>query len=80
MPTYSLRFPKQGAQVEKMIEFEAINSAEALSLADQEAEGRCAELFENGSFMCKLVKIGHSNLWLVDRAPNNVAAIPRQGS
>lgn len=74
MPTYSLRFSVQGSSAEKIVQFEAKSSSEALTLADEEAQGRCAELFEDGHPLCKLVKIGPSNLWLVDRMPNNIPA------
>lgn len=67
MRTYRLVYEDDRHGVAKWIEFEARNAAGALSIAQGEARGRWAQLFEDGRFLCRLENADPhgANIWLV---------------
>jgi hypothetical protein len=54
MTTFTLRYDEDGLGLDKRIEFDAGNPAQALSIAQGEAEGRWAELSVDGRPLCRL--------------------------
>lgn len=67
MITYTLRYEEDGLGVEKRVEFEAKTPAQALLIAQGEAEGRWAELCADGKLVCRLGRqsTGASNYWVI---------------
>jgi hypothetical protein len=65
--TYTLRYEDDGLGVEKRVEFEAATPAQALLIAQGEAEGRWAELCADGLLICWLGRqsTGDSNYWVI---------------
>ncbi|MBJ7501188.1 MAG: hypothetical protein JHC57_15645 [Sphingopyxis sp.] len=58
MTTFTLRYDEDGLGLEKRIEFDAGNPAQALLIAQGEAAGRWAELSANGKPICRLGRAG----------------------
>ncbi|HJS12320.1 hypothetical protein [Sphingopyxis sp.] len=84
MITYALRYEDDGIGIEKRVEFEADTPAQALLIAQGEAEGRWAELSADGRPICLLGRenLGAGNYWIIrpqqhreiatlDSAPSN---------
>lgn len=62
--TYRLAFRDDNAGVGKIIEFEAFDAAKALEIAQQEKDGRLAELWEGKDLLCLLWR-DRSNIWRI---------------
>ena len=58
MTTFTLRYAEDGLGLEKRVEFDAGNPAQALLIAQGEAEGRWAELSADGKTICRLGRAG----------------------
>ena len=71
MPTFRLVYEEDRHGVPKWIEFEAPNASGALKFAKGEAQGRWAQLFEEGRFLCRLERIDPdgANIWMVGPLP-----------
>lgn len=67
MITYALRYEDDGIGIEKRVEFEADTPAQALLIAQGEAEGRWAELSADGRPICLLGRenLGAGNYWVI---------------
>lgn len=67
MITYALRYEDDGIGIEKRVEFEADTPAQALLIAQGEAEGRWAELSADGRPICLLARetLGAGNYWVI---------------
>jgi hypothetical protein len=65
--TYALRYEDDGIGIEKRVEFEADTPAQALLIAQSEAEGRWAELSADGRPICLLGRenLGAGNYWVI---------------
>jgi hypothetical protein len=65
--TYALRYEDDGIGIEKRVEFEADTPAQALLIAQGEAEGRWAELSADGRPICLLGRenLGAGNYWVI---------------
>ena len=67
MITYMLRYEDDGLGVEKRVEFKADTPAQALLIAQAEAEGRWAELSADGKPICRIGRenVGTGNYWVI---------------
>lgn len=73
-----LRYEDDGLGVEKRVEFEADSPAQALLIAQGEAEGRWAELSADGQRICQLGRegLGAANYWVIrSDAPRNMSPV-----
>lgn len=65
--TYRLKYADDGFGVAKEIEFDAVDSGQALHLAQQERRGRSAELWHDGLRLCTLRRSqGAADLWEIN--------------
>lgn len=58
MTTFTLCYVQDGFGLEKRVEFDAASPAQALLIAQGEAEGRWAELSADGKSICRLGRAG----------------------
>lgn len=68
MQTYRLKFTDDGIGVDKIVEFDATNQAEALQVLQRHAKGRWTELWHNGVRLCRLFREGDGLFWIEPRS------------
>lgn len=67
MTTYKLVYADDGIGSARKVEFEAVDAAHALIVAQREACGRRAQLWADTRLLCNLSRTsGASDLWIVE--------------